>query len=128
MTPTPTPPIDIVSVSILLAGTLFSRELAEVVGPYAVIVLAAIGGAAWSAARLPKGTRLSTLRHMLLMVGMALLATVPLAALASNFTEVETRWLLGPVAAVIAGVGPEWFVKLGGQLFRRKVGLPEDSP
>jgi Ca2+/Na+ antiporter len=130
MTPTPPPQLDIVSVAILLAGALFGREVAQVAGPYGVILLASIGGAAWSAARQGERTRASTLRNMFLMVGLALLVTVPLAAVASSWVGIESRWLLGPVAAVIAGVGPEWFVGLIGRLVKRKVGLPapEDTP
>jgi hypothetical protein len=105
---TPSPPIDIVTLFIAIDTALFGPELAAVIGPYAVILLGAALGAAWSATRREPGTRGSTLLHMLLMMGWALLVTVPAAAIAGRTFGWEAKWLLGPVAVVIAGIGPDW--------------------
>jgi hypothetical protein len=104
----PSPPIDIVTVAIAIATALFGREIAAVVGPYAVIVLGALLGAAWSASRREQSTPGNTFGHMLLMVGWALIVTVPLAAVAGTYAGLESKWLLGPVAVVIAGIGQDW--------------------
>jgi hypothetical protein len=102
------PPIDIVTVAIAIATALFGRDVAAVVGPYAVIVLGALLGAAWSASRREPSTPGSTLGHMVMMVGLALLVTVPIAAVAGQYAGLESKWLLGPVAVVIAGIGQDW--------------------
>jgi hypothetical protein len=107
MSPQP-PPIDIVTVFIAIAGVLFGPDLAAVIGPYAVILLGAALGAGWSATRREPGTRGGTLLHMLLMMGWALIVTVPAAIVAGLLFGLEAKWLLGPVAVVIAGIGPDW--------------------
>ena len=108
MSAPPSPPIDIVTVVIALASAAFGPELAAYVGPYAVILLGALLGAAWSASRKEPGTRVSTLGHIALMVGWALMVTVPTALLAGKAFGWESKWLLGPVAVVIAGIGHDW--------------------
>lgn len=108
MSATPQPSIDIVSVAIAVATVAFGPDLAAVVGPYAVILLGALLGAAWSAGRRKSDTRMSTLAHMALMIGWALIVTVPLALLAGATFGWESKWLLGPVAVIIAGIGPDW--------------------
>lgn len=123
MTPPP-PPIDIVTVAIALATLLFGPTVAELVGPYSVIVLGAALGGAWSASRREAGSRTSTVGHMLLMIGLALLITVPLAFLGSQYLPVDPKWLLGPVAVVIAGIGPDW-PKVGAWLIGQVRGLLE---
>lgn len=106
---TPTqPPIDVVTVAIALASAAFGPQVAAIVGPYAVIFLGAVLGGAWSASRRDPEGRGSTIVHMLLMIGLAALITVPLASVASNYAELDLKWFLGPVAVVIAGIGHDW--------------------
>ena len=102
------PPLDIVTVSVAIAGAFFGAEVAAVIGPYAVIVLGALLGAAWSATRRDAETRTSALGHVVLMIGWALIVTVPLAIIGGQFFGLESKWLLGPVAVVIAGIGQDW--------------------
>ena len=108
MAAAPPTSLDIVTVSIAVATWLVGAEVAAVIGPYAVIVLSALGGAAWSASRReqPPGLgmvgTLRTLLHILLSVGLALIATVPAAELIARWTDVQSRWMLGPAAVVIA--------------------------
>jgi hypothetical protein len=106
-TPTP-PPIDVVTVAIALASIAFGPRVAEMVGPYAVIFLGAALGGAWSASRRDPASRGSTIVHMLLMMGLAALITVPLAGVAVHYLELDLKLLLGPVAVVIAGIGHDW--------------------
>jgi len=120
MHPTP-PPLDIVTVAIAVASLIFGPDVAALVGPYSVIVLAAIGGAAWSASSTPEATRRATLLHMLLMVGLALLGTVPLAEVLARLASIDARWALGPVAAVIAA-RPDWVIARLRRWFSRQEG------
>lgn len=108
MTVPPPPPIDLVSLLVLVASLLFGDTLGHALGPYAVIVLGALLGAAWSASRLDPRGGVSTLRHIAMMVVLALIVTVPLASWGADYFQIERRWLFGPVAVVIAGVGPDW--------------------
>ena len=99
--PPPTP-LDIVTVTIAVATWLVGAEVADVIGPYAVILLSALGGAAWSASRRVQLTRMGTLLHIVLSVGLALIATVPVAELMAWGTRLQSRWMLAPAAVVIA--------------------------
>ncbi|HWH74897.1 MAG TPA: hypothetical protein VNV16_11615 [Methylibium sp.] len=120
MHPTP-PPLDIVTVAIALVSLAVGPELAAQVGPYSVILLSAVGGAAWSASASPEASRLLTLRHMLAMVGLALIGTVPLAEGLARLAGIEARWAFGPVAAIIAA-RPDWVLAWARGWFDRKQG------
>lgn len=104
----PAQSLDIVTAMIAVASWLVGAEVAAIVGPYSVIVLSALGGAAWAAAS-THGTmgRGRTVLHIMLSVGLALIATVPLTELAAQWTGLEARWILAPVAAIIAA-RPGW--------------------
>ena len=114
MTPQ-TPPLDIVTVAIAVASWMLGAEIAAIVGPYAVILLSALGGAAWSASRTPGRTRGGTVLHMVLGIGLALIATVPLSELLAHWADMQPRWVLAPAAALIAA-RPDW---LWAQVRRR---------
>lgn len=100
--------IDIVTLSVAVATTLFSPELAAIVGPYAVILFGATLGAAWAASREAHISRMQTLWYILGVVGWALIVTVPASELIDKHWGIESRWTLGPVAALIGGVGRDW--------------------
>ncbi len=102
------PSLDIVSVLTALAALVFAPDLAALVGPYAVILIGATLGAAWGATRRKATSRLGTLGYIAGMVGLACLVTVPAAAVGSKLTGLHLHWLLGPVAALIGALGPEW--------------------
>jgi hypothetical protein len=104
-----TPPLDIVTVSITIATAVFGAPVASIVGPYSVILIGAALGAAWSASRRPPtDSRFRTLLYMLAVVTLALLITVPAAELLAQYAHIEARWILGPVAALIGGIGDDW--------------------
>lgn len=105
----PPPQIDIVTVVTALAALVFSQELADVIGPYSVIVVGAILGGAIATGRRKKASGFwRGAGFLLAMVTLALLCTVPVAMSIANHSGVESRWLLGPVAVLIAGIGPDW--------------------
>lgn len=106
---TPAPPaIDVVTVAIAVSTFAFGPAVAQFVGPYSVIFLGAVLGGAWSASRRDAASRGSTIVHMMLMIGLAVLITVPAAGIASNYLTLDLKWLLGPMAVVIAGIGHDW--------------------
>lgn len=111
MTPTPPPPqLDIVSAAIFVAGLVFAPGAAAVIGPYAVILLGAVLGAAISAGLRPPEARASTLGHMLVWTGLALVLTVPASQILAAYMpqSVRVQWTLGPMAILIAGIGHRW--------------------
>ena len=110
MTPQPPPPLlDLVSVAGAVATIAFGPA-GVIVGAYAVVILSALGGAAWSSASRPEDSRLGTLKHFALRVGLALLLTVALADVLQRYTGIEMRWTLGPLAALVAAK-PEWVLR-----------------
>ena len=106
--PPPPPPLDIVTLAIAIITALLGPGSAAIVGPYVIILLGAVMGSAWSASRRETESRTATLRHMFLHVTLALLATVPVAIWLGRVLEFDDKWLLGPVAAVIGGIGHDW--------------------
>ncbi|MES2959815.1 MAG: hypothetical protein V4792_16620 [Pseudomonadota bacterium] len=126
MAPQTPPPIDIVSLAIAVAALLFSPELSALIGPYVVILIGATLGAAWGASRRAPTTRAGSLLYVGGMVCVAVLVTVPAAHLSARFLGVHLHWLLGPVAAVVGGLGPDYLIdKLKG-VFAAKLPRGDD--
>lgn len=111
----PQQPIDIVTVAIALASWMLGAEAAAIVGPYTVILLAALGGAAWAASRTTGRTHWGTVLHMSGSIGLAVIATVPASELLAQWAGLQARWTLAPAAVMIAA-RPDWIV---AQLRRR---------
>ena len=103
-------PLDPVSVAITIAGAVFTPELAELVGPYAVILLAATTGAGWSLGRREPGPRSSAVMYFLKLNATAVLLTVALATLVQQIWPQFTglNWMLAPIGLMVGGVGDDW--------------------
>lgn len=103
--------LDAVQATIVVLTCLFGPSMAAVIGPYAVIVLAAIGGASWSVGRRPAGER-SLLNDGLFFVRLvitALMIAGGLAVWAERWTGPDTRqWTLPVIALAIGAVGDDW--------------------
>lgn len=130
-------PLDIVTVSVILAGLLFDPRIAEIVGPYAVILLGAVLGGSLSAARRGSSSRVETLGYMALVIILALLVTVPLAEVTAAhipLARLEPRVLFAPVAAIVAGIGHDWpnvgqwAIRLVRGMVERWASKPNDTP
>jgi len=126
----PQPPLDIVSIAIAAATAMLSAGAGTVVGTYSVILVCALGGAAWSAGNqepFEQHRRARTLLHILLRVGLALVVTVPIAEMASSaWPQLQVRWLFGPVAMLVAGQ-PPWAAGLLRGLAAR-IGIQPQPP
>lgn len=108
MNPTPVD-ISIVALAVLLASALFGPEVAHVVGPYVVIVLASTIGASFALARRKVDEKLAAAWFFLRVNGLAILLTVALAAAVSGyFEELSERVLLAPIAFTVGFIGDEW--------------------
>ncbi|WP_399696624.1 hypothetical protein [Xenophilus sp.] len=135
MTPQQPPSItDVVGLGIFLASLFYSPEVAAIVGPYLVIILASVVGASFALKRRSKTTRLSALWYLLRVAGLAVIGTVSLAAIFSSYYDGLTeRILIAPVALAIGAIGDDfpsvarWFLAkflAGVDLFRSKGGTP----
>lgn len=118
-------------------GLVFGPAISQIIGPYVVIILAAVCGAGWGLGRVGPMTRTDALWYFLKLILTALLVTVPIA---SGVQYVlgweEANWLLVPVALLVGGVGNswpkvgEWFVAWIGRLLEKRSGTgstPKDQ-
>lgn len=127
--------IDPVSAAIALAGILFGPTLAGIVGPYAVIIVSATVGAAWSLGRRDQSLRVGAAWYFLRLNATAVLVTVGIATLAAKWLGVvEQNWLLAPVAIVVGAVGDDWprigkwLIVRAGRFFEKRTDTGEPKP
>lgn len=107
------PVADVVGLFTLIAAVAFSNEVAAVVGPYMVIVIASAIGASFALARRQKSTRGAALFFFLRVVGLAVVLTVGAATMASSYRpDLQERLLLAPIALVVGFIGDGWPVVL----------------
>ena len=103
------PDISIVALAGMLASAIFGHEMAHVVGPYIVIILASTVGASFALARRPPETRASAVYFFLRTVGLAILLTVALASIVTGYyPEATEKALIAPIAFVVGYIGDGW--------------------
>lgn len=112
--------LDPISVSIALSGLIFGPALAGIIGPYAVILVAAMVGSAWALGRSEQQrTRTRAVLFFARLGATAALVTVGIASAFGNWFGVErTDWMLAPIAMLVGGVGDDWPV-VGKWLIQR---------
>lgn len=100
---------DILGVVIFLAALVFSAEVAAMVGPYLLIIMASAIGASFTLKRRDKDTRLGALWFFVRVCGAAALLTGGLSAIISGFhSDLTERSLLVPVAFGLGAIGSDW--------------------
>lgn len=100
---------DIVGLCVFIATLIFSAEVAQVVGPYLVIITASSIGASLSLKRREKSTRTGALLYFMRVCGLAALLTVGVSAVVAGYhPSLSQRVLLAPVAFIIGLVGDDW--------------------
>lgn len=121
----------LVLLSTLLA-LAFSPALAAVLAPYAVIILGALLGTGWGLKRRPAVNRAGVWAFVALMLGTALVFTMPAAVWLQQYLGAGSlQWLLAPLAALIAAVGDDWprvgawAADLGRRVISRRAGADE---
>jgi hypothetical protein len=111
-----------------LLALVFSPALAAVLAPYVVIITGALLGTGWALRRRPPDSRAGAWAFGLLMMGTALVFTMPSALWLQHYLPGSYQWLLAPLAAAIAAVGDDWpsvgtwAVQLLGRVIARKAG------
>jgi hypothetical protein len=127
MNPTP-PQLDLVSVLVILATAIFSPSVAAVLAPQIVIVIGATLGAAWGASRRPPTSRFGSALYIVGMVLLSLMFTVPAAVVLSGWIPaLPLHWLLGPVAALVGALEPEWLMNKARRLLGRRLGDADEN-
>jgi len=99
-----------VEAMVALLLLVFSPEAAKIIGPYAVIILSATTGAAWSLGRRQPTERNGALFFICKIIFTACLITVALAVLLTGYFKlnIDITWLLAPIGLLIGGVGEDW--------------------
>lgn len=101
--------VDVVGLFVFIAAMIFSNEVAAVVGPYMVIVVAATLGASFKVARREKTTRASAVLFFLRVVGMAVILTVALALVLNSYRpDLSPRVTVAPIALLIGFIDWPW--------------------
>lgn len=100
---------DAVGLGIFLAGLFYAPSVAQMVGPYIMIVAASVVGASWALKRREKTSRLAAVGYFLRVSGLAVLITVSLAGIGSSYySSLTERVLITPVALMIGAIGDDW--------------------
>ena len=100
---------DIVGLFVFLAALIFSREVAGVVGPYLVIMIASSIGASFALARREKTARTSAVWFFFRQVGLAVLLTGTCAALVNTYRpDLLPRVTIAPIALLIGFADWPW--------------------
>lgn len=98
-----------ISVATVLASTIFAPAVADIVGPYSVILLAAMAGVAVALMQRPASTRANAMLFFAGSTLIALLLAVPLAmALSSVYPSLKEHWLFAPMAMALGYAGDRW--------------------
>lgn len=94
----------------LIIGLAVSQQLAGVLAPYALILLASILGASTALGNTPTPvSRWAALRFFARAALTSLLLTVPIAVLVANYSPSwEAQWFFAPVAASLAYATDKW--------------------
>lgn len=100
---------DILAVVVAIAALIFSQEVAHMVGPYLLIIMASAIGASWTVKRQDMTSRAGAMWYFAKVCGAAVLLTGFLSALISGFhADLTERSLLVPVAFGLGAVGSDW--------------------
>lgn len=104
-----TPQLDPVSVSVLVASILFAPEVAQIVGPYVVILASSTIGASFALARRQRTSRGGAIWFFVQVNGIAVLLTASVAAIANAFYPIadERAWF-SPIAIALGFIGDRW--------------------
>lgn len=89
-------------ITALVTAVIGNQALAEVLGPYSIIVIGAMVGASFSTSGEETLTWGQTILHLTKVLGLALIATVPLSMLVIHwFPYIESRWVFGPMSILV---------------------------
>lgn len=111
MSGTPPPNLDFTAVMTVVAGVFAGPAMAAYIGPYSVIIIAALVGAAWSLNSERASSTWGALGYMFLITATAVVLTGTVIAVLERYgitTPEASHWLITPVAFGIGWVGRDW--------------------
>lgn len=102
--------LDPVAVAISIFTAFVGPSLAEVIGPYAVVVLSAAIGAGWALERGEHRPWHGTSLFIARICGTAVMATWMVSRLMAAYLPfgLEPVTLMGPIAFAIGAIGDDW--------------------
>lgn len=123
---------DIVGLFVFLAALIFSDEVAAVVAPYVVIIIASAVGASFALARRSTSLRTPAFWFFARQVGLAVLLTAATAAIVNAYRpDLSPRVTIAPISLLIGYMDWPWALQkivrfLAGSLdlLRGKGGTP----
>lgn len=106
--PPPQSAADAMGLAVFLASRVYAPEVAAIIGPLILLVLAAVVGASFALASRPKTTRASAMFYFVRQVGLSVLLTGGAVNVITSFQPGLTeRIVLVPVAVLLAAVS-DW--------------------
>lgn len=100
---------DVMQLFVVMAAAIFGQPIADVVGPYLLIIFAAATGAGWSLGRREAKGKWSAFFYFVRVVFTAILLTVVIAKVVVMYMpKVEGELLIAPVALIIGLIGDDW--------------------
>lgn len=100
---------DVAQLFVILTTSIFGPSMANVIGPYILILFAAATGAAWSLGRCKPQGKTQAFFYFIRIALMAVLLTVAISKAAASFMpNVQEDWLIAPVALIIGLIGDDW--------------------
>ena len=101
--------LDPVATTTAVFTLLFGPTLSTYVGPYFVIIIGATIGASWSLGRQQEASRYEACKYFALMLGSALMVTVPMAEFLNQWVQWnDSKVLFAPIAMLIGAIGKDW--------------------
>lgn len=98
-----------VSVFTVIASSVFGVQMAAVIGPYIVIAIGAMGGAAVAIMQREGVGNVRAFVYFMAMAALSVLLTVPLSAMVAAFlTPIQEQWLFAPVSFALGFAGDKW--------------------
>lgn len=105
--------LTIVGVATVLASKFYGPDVAAVVGPYIVILIAAMGGAAVALMQVAGRTRAAAFGYFFIATITSLLFTVSLSMMAASTVDsLREQWLFAPVSFGLGYIGDKWSAAL----------------
>jgi hypothetical protein len=98
-----------VHVFTVIASSVFGVQMAMVIGPYIVIAIGAMGGAAVMIMQREGDGNVRAFIYFLASALLAVLLTVPASMVAASFWDaINAQWLFAPFSFGLGYVGDKW--------------------
>lgn len=98
-----------VHVFTVIASSVFGVQMAMIIGPYIVIGIGAMGGAAVMILQRSGDGNVRAFVYFLASTALAVLLTVPLSMMAASmWGAINATWLFAPVSFALGFAGDKW--------------------